>query len=310
MRILLALMMMMLSVPSMYYKSAARAYFSFKRILATSSREKIPSYNVFPPYLTSSSLYSTSMKDEVTPSGVVAVYKPIGWTSSDVVNKLKWIIINGEKEKLGITKDTKYKTKTKIGHGGTLDPLAEGVLVIGVGKGTKQLQGYLSGDKGYRAVAVLGCEMDTQDCTGNVTETMDCSHLRHEDIKQHIDTFRGKIEQIPPMFSALKKDGKRLYDLARNGMEVERKARQVMVHDLEYLPRELPEFGLEVTCGGGVYIRTLIVDLARAVGGRAHMKNLLRTKQGIFTLEDCIHQDKWNYQEICGGIHRCSERKK
>ena len=122
----------------------------------------------FPSYSISRHLCSTSEEDELTPSGVVAIYKPKGWTSSDVVSKVKGIVINGERDKLGIEKGRKYKTKTKIGHGGTLDPLAEGVLVLGVGRGTKLLPGYLSGDKGYRAVATLGCEMDTQDCTGQV----------------------------------------------------------------------------------------------------------------------------------------------
>ena len=158
-------------------------------------------------------------------------------------------------------------------------------------------------------MALLGSEMDTQDSTGNVTESLDCSYMRHEDIQEKLAAFRGDIMQIPPMYSALKKDGNRLYDLARKGIEVERKPRKVSIYNLEYCYRELPEFGLNVVCGGGLYIRTLIVDLARAAGGRAHMTELLRTKQGMFTLDDCIYEDNWNYQEICKAIERCTAKK-
>ena len=302
-RLFLPLLMILFTFPA-YNKSLVRTYSSLRKVVAVT-----PSHLArLPIFLASRPLYST-FKEELTPSGVVAVYRPKGWTSSDVVSKVKWIIINGEKNKLGIEKGKKYKTKTKIGHGGTLDPLAEGVLVLGVGSGTKLLSEYLSGEKGYRAVATLGCETDTQDCTGNVTEAMDCSSIAHEDIEKHVNTFKGQIAQIPPMFSALKKDGKRLYDLARKGIEVEREARQVMVYDLQYLRHELPEFGLDITCGGGLYVRTLIVDLARAAGGRANMKELLRTKQGMFTLTDCIHQDDWNYHQFCRSIRKCTEKK-
>lgn len=248
------------------------------------------------------------------PSGVVAVFKPIGWTSADVTNKLKHILIAGEKERLiasgQLAPNTKYKSKIKIGHGGTLDPMAEGVLVIGVGSGTKLLEGYLSGSKGYEATALLGEERDTQDASGNVTETKDCSHITYESLKNAIGKFQGEISQVPPMYSALKHKGQRLYDLARKGLEIEREARTVHVYKLDLsIPRQLPEFSLSVECGGGLYIRTLIVDLARAVSGRAHMTALLRIKQGIFTLEDCVHKNDWNFESICNGIVRCTEKR-
>ena len=133
-----------------------------------------------------------------TPHGVVAVHKPIGWTSSDVVSKVKRILIEGEKAALGIPKGIRYKTKTKVGHGGTLDPLAEGVLVLGIGKGTKLLQGYLSGDKGYSAVALLGEERDTQDCTGVLTVSAGALKSSNRTMKDRRSYHLYPLSSTPP----------------------------------------------------------------------------------------------------------------
>jgi len=235
------------------------------------------------------------------PSGLCAVYKPPGWSSSDVVMKVKNILRSEYTERTG------ERIKLKVGHGGTLDPLAEGVLVLGVGSGTKLMNDYLSGSKGYRASALLGTAMDTLDSTGNVTRTMDCSHVTKEMLDAALPQFRGDILQMPPMFSALKRNGKKLYELAREGIEVERESRPVTVYSLETGDCALPHFDLHVECSGGFYVRSLIDDLSVAVAGAGHMTALVRTKQGSFTVEDSLREDKWDFDEICKHIVKCSE---
>lgn len=238
------------------------------------------------------------------PSGLVAVYKPKDWSSNQVVGKVKWLL------RTELQRRTGEKSKLKVGHGGTLDPMAEGVLVLGIGKGTKLLQYALKGSKGYRAVGKIGEATDTLDSTGNVTismEDQDISAILLADIENALPAFRGDILQIPPMFSALKKDGQRLYKLAREGIEVEREARPVTVYGLKLHHEatlntgqkiELPQFCLDIECSGGFYVRTLLADVAESINSVAHMTYLLRTKQGDFTLDDCIKEEDWNFEKI------------
>lgn len=181
------------------------------------------------------------------------------------------------------------RQKLKVGHGGTLDPLATGLLVIGVGTGCRQLQGYLSGGKGYRAKGVLGSETDTQDSTGKVTIEAPREHVKLEELEAAAATLVGEIWQRPPIFSALSRDGKRMYELARAGKADEEmlEPRRVTVHELSvesYLP-ESGTFELNVRCGGGVYVRTLIREIGRSVSSAAHMTALERTQQGPFFLD-------------------------
>jgi len=245
------------------------------------------------------------------PSGLIAVYKPKGWTSSDVVSKFKGILSRRAQELLG-----GKRCKIKVGHGGTLDPLAEGVLVLGIGEGTKLMGTYLSGSKGYRAEAILGIETDTLDSEGNVTEVMSASHVTTELLLQNMAKFRGDIMQKPPMFSALKVNGKKMYELARAGIEIEREERPVSVYQLDLIMEgrnetslQLPSFGLDLQCSGGFYVRSLISDLARSCQTRGHMTALLRTKQGPFTLEDCLNEAQgFTFENICGGILRSNEK--
>ncbi len=207
-----------------------------------------------------------------------------------------------------------------------MDPLAEGVVVLGIvklelysinridlnslnvlgiGKATTLLGGYLSGSKKYIATGVLGSETDTLDCTGSITATKDCSNITLENIESAIPKFIGEITQIPPMYSALKKDGKRLYDLARAGQVIERQPRNVTVYDIKLQRNvELPKFVLEVECGGGFYIRSLISDLSQECGGVAHMTDLQRIKQGPFLLSDCIYPESWKFEEILNHLER------
>lgn len=248
-------------------------------------------------------LFSSAVNN-VIPSGVCAVYKPKDWSSNDVVQKIR-LMMEAEHRKR-----TSQKIRLKVGHGGTLDPIAEGVLVIGVGEGTKFMADYLNGSKGYLAKGCFGAEYDTLDRTGQVIATKPYEHITLKDINNILPEFTGDIMQVPPMFSALKRDGKVLYDLARKGIEVEREPRPVKVYKLGLSDNpslSLPHFELEVECGGGFYIRSLISDLAQKLNSAAYMAELVRTKVGIFTVNECLQQQNWNYGSFCDHIFKCSK---
>ncbi|MBP3468724.1 MAG: tRNA pseudouridine(55) synthase TruB [Lachnospiraceae bacterium] len=202
--------------------------------------------------------------------GIINVYKEAGYTSFDVVAKLRGIL----KQK-------------KIGHTGTLDPAAEGVLPVCLGNGTKLCELLTEKTKEYEAVLLLGCMTDTQDTTGEILEErkVDCSE---NDIRKVVCSFTGSYEQIPPMYSALKVDGKRLYELAREGKTVERKGRMVQIHSIEILSIKLPRVTLRVSCSKGTYIRTLCQDIGERLGCGGCMEHLLRTRSGNYVLKDAV----------------------
>lgn len=204
--------------------------------------------------------------------GILNLLKPPGMTSHDVVSVVR--------RALGIK---------KVGHTGTLDPGVAGVLPICVGKATR-LAEYIAGeDKAYRAEITFGVTTDTQDSFGTVTGEKEASHLTRGDIAYNLTRFNGEIMQIPPMVSAVKVDGKRLYELAREGVEVERKARPVTIHKLQLLdfrPGPRPTAFVDVVCSKGTYIRTLAYDIGEALKVGAHMSYLVRTRSGPFKLEE------------------------
>ena len=247
-------------------------------------------------------------KEIVIPSGLIAIYKPQDWSSNDVVGKVKNILRNG----LRNMTNNNQKIKIKIGHGGTLDPLAEGVLVLGIGEGTKKLSTYLSGAKNYRATGCLGIETDTLDSTGTIIETMNWDHVDHDILSSMMEShFIGNITQIPPMFSALKKNGTRLYELARKGQVIEREPRSVTISSIKLIKDDqvsLPYFIFETSVSGGTYVRTLISDLAKTCNTRAHMTSLIRTKHGPFELEDSLDISKWTFDEICECLINSSKK--
>ena len=201
-------------------------------------------------------------------NGIINVYKEAGFTSHDVVAKLRGIL----------------KIK-KIGHTGTLDPDAEGVLPVCIGRATKVCDMLTDRDKEYKAVMLLGISTDTQDITGTVLyeKEVECSK---EDVRQAIMKFVGKIDQVPPMYSALKVNGQKLCDLARAGVTVERKARQIEIYSIEIESINLPEVTMKVKCSKGTYIRTLCNDIGETLGCGACMKSLLRTNSAGFCLSD------------------------
>lgn len=205
--------------------------------------------------------------------GIICVNKPQGFTSFDVIAKLRGIL----------------KMK-RLGHAGTLDPMATGVLPVFAGRATKACDILPDHDKVYEAGFKLGVTTDTQDSTGTVTMERDPSAADAEKVAAVLEKFRGDIMQIPPMYSAVSVNGKRLYDLARQGVEIEREARPVTVYSLELVSfDEAEKCGvLSVSCSKGTYVRTLINDIGEALGCGGIMTSLVRTKACGFSLDDCV----------------------
>jgi len=207
-------------------------------------------------------------------NGILLIDKPTDWTSHDVVAKLRGIL-----------------RERRIGHAGTLDPMATGLLTIFVGRATRAAQFAEAEAKTYIARLQLGLVTDTQDITGRVLEQSDISVSR-EELEMVLPQFLGKILQIPPMYSAIQIDGQRLYKLARQGVEVERKARPVTIHDIRVLGEAENGFDLEISCSKGTYIRTLCHDMGQALGTGGTMAALRRTRVGAFSLEEACTLDE------------------
>ncbi|MDE6127753.1 MAG: tRNA pseudouridine(55) synthase TruB, partial [Lachnospiraceae bacterium] len=203
-------------------------------------------------------------------NGVINIYKEKGFTSHDVVAKMRGIL-----------------QQKKIGHTGTLDPEAVGVLPVCLGNATRLADMLTDRDKEYEAVMRLGVTTDTQDMSGTVLEEKPVLASAAE-VEAAMESFVGGYEQVPPMYSALKINGKRLYELAREGREVERKPRRVSLYGIEILSMQLPEVSFRVSCSKGTYIRTLCHDIGGSLGCGAAMSSLKRTKSGCFTLDTAI----------------------
>ncbi len=203
--------------------------------------------------------------------GILLVDKPSDWTSFDVLNMMKH----------------RFSVR-KIGHCGTLDPMATGLLVVLLGKATKLQDSLMGGEKEYLGSLRLGMETDTEDSTGKVIAESDWHGVTREAAQAVAQSFLGEIEQIPPMMSAIKLHGKPLYKLARKGVTVERKARPVTIRAFDFTEVALPEISFRVQCSKGTYIRTLCADLGRRLGCGACMTALRRTRSGDFSLADAI----------------------
>lgn len=204
------------------------------------------------------------------PDGFLLVDKASGWTSHDVVAKCRGIL--GER---------------RIGHAGTLDPMATGLLVLGVGRATRLMRYIQGAVKRYEATVAFGVATDTLDADGAILER-EPMEFEESDLDAVLPRFVGRIAQVPPMVSAVKIGGRRLYELARRGVEIDRDARLVEVHSIEvrdFAPGRYPEAEIEVVCGAGTYIRTLADDIAQALGGRAHLTALRRTEIGPHRVE-------------------------
>lgn len=210
-------------------------------------------------------------------NGILLVDKPADWTSSDVVVKLKGVL-----------------HERRIGHAGTLDPMATGLLTVFVGRATRAVQFAEAHDKRYVARLRVGIDTDTQDITGTVLRECDASHVTSERLQEVLSRFVGEQEQLPPMYSAIKVNGRKLYDIARAGGTVERKPRHVCVSELSLLGEENGEYLLDIACSKGTYVRTLCHDIGEALSCGACMSALRRTHAGDFdiahahTLEEVI----------------------
>ncbi len=217
----------------------------------------------------------TRNRRQATHHGYVVIDKPAGWTSHDVVARARRIV--GER---------------RVGHAGTLDPAATGVLPLAVGLATRTVEYLANADKAYRATIRFGVSTDSADADGDVIATADPSHLTMDVLQPAIERFTGEIMQKPPMHSAIKVDGKRLYELARAGKEAEVKARPITIHEMTVIGWTAPDLTLDITCSKGTYIRSIARDLGEAVGTGAHLAGLVRTRSGPFTLADAMSLDE------------------
>jgi tRNA pseudouridine55 synthase len=213
---------------------------------------------------------------------VLLIDKPLTWTSFQVVNKLRWEI----RQRFNIK-------KIKVGHAGTLDPLATGLLIICTGKQTKQIDSYQGQVKEYTGTFTLGGTTPSYDLETAVDETFAIAHISEELLHKTTEQFTGEIQQKPPIFSAIKKDGKRLYQLARKGETTEIKERTVTVSKFEITKINLPEVAFRIICSKGTYIRSIAFDYGKALNSGAHLSALRRTKIGDFSVGNALSVEQF-----------------
>ena len=205
-------------------------------------------------------------------NGILVVDKPSGWTSHDVVKKAKYML-NG----------------VKVGHTGTLDPFATGILILLVGKSTKCAKLFEEDEKRYLAEITFGYATDTYDITGKVTTKGDPNNVNIEELQAAIKSFEGKSEQFPPMYSAVKVDGKKLYQLARAGKTIILKPRKIFIRFIKPVITNYPRIILDIKCSKGTYIRSIADQLGKKVGCPSHLSSLRRTEAGKYTIEDAFN---------------------
>jgi tRNA pseudouridine55 synthase len=222
---------------------------------------------------------------------VVLIDKPLEWTSFDAVNKIKYAMLGYLRKRIDageLQLVHGQKLRIKVGHAGTLDPLASGLLIVCIGKETKNIDSYMGMDKEYTGSFYLGATTPSFDLETEVNERFDTSHITPEFIRSTAETFIGEQQQYPPVYSAIKKDGKRLYELARAGKEVEIAARTVRINEFEITNIELPLVHFRIKCGKGTYIRSIAQDFGKALGAGAYLNSLCRTQIGEFKLTDAL----------------------
>jgi len=215
---------------------------------------------------------------------ILYVDKPLNWTSFDLVNKIRWKLIR-----------TLNIKKLKVGHAGTLDPLATGVMIICTGKATKRIDEFQYQEKEYIATLKLGATTPSFDLETEIDAEYPTEHITRELIDQIIPTFKGEIWQVPPIYSAVKVAGKRAYDYAREGQKIELKPKLLVVDEIEVLKFSLPELIIRVVCSKGTYIRALARDIGEALNSGAHLTALKRTRIGEITLDKCQKIDDLLY---------------
>ena len=232
--------------------------------------------------------------------------KPAGITSATVTNRIKAILL---KQAIKVLPEAgrKRNPRVKVGHGGTLDKGASGVLVIGVGEDCKRLSAFLGSDKCYECVGKLGEATDTWDMDGRLIEEAQWEHVTAADLSETLrDRLSGKISQALPLYSALKHKGKRSSDLARKGIIFSPAQREVTVYSTSLMEFHPPYFKISVHCSSGTYIRSIVHDLGQSVGSAAYVSELCRTKQGPFTLDHALPESEWSYSNICKAIEKAN----
>ena len=212
---------------------------------------------------------------------ILLIDKPLTWTSFQAVNKLKF----------GLIKELKLPKKFKIGHAGTLDPLASGLLIICTGKFTKRIEELQGQAKEYTGTITVGATTPSYDLETEINETFPTEHITEALIHETLPQFIGEIDQKPPVFSAIKKDGKRLYESARAGIEVEIKTRKVTVSQFEITRIALPEIDFRIVCSKGTYIRSIAYDFGLALNSGGHLTALRRTKIGDYSVENAVEPE-------------------
>lgn len=212
---------------------------------------------------------------------IIGIDKPLGWTSFDAVKRVRGAI----QRRLNVK-------KFKVGHAGTLDPLATGVLIICTGRSTRDIERLQNGTKEYKATIRLGATTPSFDLETEIDSVYPYEHITIDMVKEVLPRFIGHIMQVPPVYSAVKVEGKRAYKYARKGKEVELKAKPLVIEELELLPSELPELRLRIVCSKGTYIRALTRDIGVALQSGAHLTALCRTRVGDIRLENCLTVDQ------------------
>ena len=208
--------------------------------------------------------------------------KPYRWTSFDVVGRIRRLLCRH----MGIK-------KLKVGHAGTLDPLATGVLIVCTGRATKQIESLQAGTKEYIATLRLGATTPSFDLEKPIDATYPTEHITREMVEKVLEQFKGEIQQIPPVFSACKIDGKRAYEMARKGKEVELKPKTLIIDEIELMDCSLPDITIRVVCSKGTYIRALARDIGQALDSGAHLTALRRTRIGDVRVEDCLDPEQF-----------------
>ncbi len=215
--------------------------------------------------------------DDFKNGQVLLIDKPLDWTSFQVVNKIRWAL----RKKFNVK-------KIKVGHAGTLDPLATGLLIVCTGKMTKQIETFQAQEKEYTGTFTLGATTPSYDLETEIDNTFPIDHISHEMVYKTAHTFIGEIEQYPPIFSAIKKEGKRLFEFARAGQEVDIKSRKVTIADFEITNIVMPQVEFKVNCSKGTYIRSLAHDFGKALNSGAHLSSLRRTGIGDFNVDNAL----------------------
>ncbi|MDG1263704.1 MAG: tRNA pseudouridine(55) synthase TruB [Flavobacteriaceae bacterium] len=220
------------------------------------------------------------IKEKFINGEVILIDKPLNWTSFQVVNKIRWII-----------KNTFGLKKIKVGHAGTLDPLASGLLILCTGKMTKQIEQFMGQEKEYVGTISLGATTPSYDLETEINQYFPTKHIDKELLESTLYKFTGTIDQKPPIFSALKKEGKRLYEFAREGLNIDVPSRKVVIRNFEITQIKFPEIDFKVNCSKGTYIRSLVHDYGKSINSGAYLSALRRTKIGEFSVENAIQME-------------------